>query len=101
MKPRVYLEKIINNEIGSFNFTDDNKLLALRLIQPTEEKTPFEFSQLVDQCWRADIYPPEDGNKIEFSLNLKFCVKKNEENLTVRRYGYLLEAKVLDHTNKE
>jgi hypothetical protein len=86
--------------------SDVSTLSSLRLYQPTMESAPFEFSQLRDQCWRLDVYPDVDrdcepGTCKEYSVNLKFCVKKQDDNLIVRKYGYLLEAKELDHTNKE
>ena len=81
-------------------------LNTLRLYQPTKDTAPFEFSQLLNQCWRVDIYPDVESNCdpepcLEYSMNMKFCVKRTDDHLTVRNYGYLLEAKELDHTNKE
>lgn len=73
----------------------------LRLLQPKQKEAPFEFSQLLNQCWRIDIYPELLSGATAFSLNLKFCVKKYDDHLIIRKYGYLLEAKELDHTNKE
>lgn len=86
--------------------TDANTLSSLRLYQPIKNEAPFEFSQLKNQCWRVDVYPEPETNCdpgacIIYSMNLKFCVKKYNDHLIVRNYGYLLEAKELDHTNKE
>lgn len=105
-QPAEFLERIFKPYIGQYNMTDLSTISSIRLYQPMKDHAPFEFSQLKDQCWRLDIYPDVDtnceaGTCKEYSLNLKFCVKKHDDNLNVRKYGYLLEGKELDHTNKE
>ena len=81
------------------------------LYQPKPNSySPFEITQIKDQCWKVDIFPkPEkcEENGIDkqdctnFSLNIQFCTKDYEQHLKVRQYYYLLEAKELEGTNKE
>ena len=95
------LDKIFTAEIGKYELGTENKIKKLNFIQPKPEIFNFEISGCKHHCWRVDVYPPKDADGTENFAFVRFCVKTKVQNLIVRHFAYLLEAKELGKINKE
>lgn len=96
-----FLDKIFNNDVGKYELAPDSKIKNLNFLTPQPDTYNFEVSGCKNRCWRVDVYPPKESDGSESYAFVRFCVKTKTQNLIVRHFAYLLEAKELGKVNKE
>jgi len=102
--PERYLKEIFEERIGKYYLNEGKTLSQIYFFKPNPDmkKAYFEELQLKENCWRIDIYPPNECHKCSFYIgHFSFCLKDKEQHQLTNRYTYLLEPKELVKNNKE